>query len=92
VVHPVLEGRADLGRGVPPSLRAFASYEAQAITLWTFEHSVMPGLLQTEDYARAVLERHPNVTPEQVTERVAGRLARQAVLDRDDPPLVLGPA
>jgi transcriptional regulator with XRE-family HTH domain len=75
------------GAAFPPSLREFATYEAQAITLWTFEHSVMPGLLQTEDYARSVLERHPNVTPEQVAERVAGRLARQAVLDRDDPPL-----
>ena len=75
------------GAAFPASLREFATYEAQALTLWTFEHSVMPGLLQAEDYARAVLERHPNATAEQVAERVAGRLARQAVLDRDDPPV-----
>ena len=75
------------GAAFPPSLREFATYEAQAVALWTFEHALVPGLLQTEDYARAVLERHPNVTTEQVTDRVAGRLARQAVLDRDDPPL-----
>jgi hypothetical protein len=78
---------ATWGAAFPPSLREFATYEARAITLWTFEHSVMPGLLQTENYARSVLERHPNVTPDQVAERVAGRLARQAVLDRDDLPL-----
>jgi transcriptional regulator with XRE-family HTH domain len=74
------------GAVFPPSLREFAAYEAEAVALWWFEHTVMPGLLQTEDYARAVLERHPSVTPEQVTERVAARLARQAVLDRDNPP------
>ena len=75
------------GAAFPPSLREFAAYEAEAVALWTLEHSLVPGLLQTEDYARAVLERHPNVTAEQVTERVAARLARQAVLDREDPPL-----
>jgi hypothetical protein len=36
-----------------------------------------------------VLERHPEVTEEQVTERVAARLARQAVLERADPPRFL---
>jgi transcriptional regulator with XRE-family HTH domain len=75
------------GAAFPPSLREFATYEAQAIALWTFEHAVMPGLLQTEGYARAVLERHPNTTADQLADRVAARLARQWVLDRDDPPL-----
>jgi transcriptional regulator with XRE-family HTH domain len=75
------------GAAFPPSLREFAMYEAEAVALWTFEHTLVPGLLQTEDYARTVLDRHPNVTAEQVAERVAARLVRQAVLDRDDPPL-----
>lgn len=54
--------------------------------LYTLEHSVIPGLLQTEAYARAILETHPDVTEDVVSERLAGRLSRQAILDRDDPP------
>src|SRR6185437_9752357 len=69
------------GDAFPAAFREFAMYEATAIALWTFQHTLMPGLLQTEDYARAVLERHPNATVEQVAERVAARLARQAVLN-----------
>jgi transcriptional regulator with XRE-family HTH domain len=76
------------GTAFSAAFRDFAAYEADAVALWSFEHTLVPGLLQTEDYARAVLERHPNVTDEQVTERVAARLARQAVLDREDPPLL----
>jgi transcriptional regulator with XRE-family HTH domain len=72
----------------PAAFREFAAYEAEALTIWTFQHSLVPGLLQTEGYARAVLERHPNVTSEQVAERVAARLARQSVLERTDPPLL----
>jgi hypothetical protein len=45
-------------------------------------------LFQTEDYARHVLSRHPNVTEELVSARVAARMARQSALDREDPPLV----
>jgi Domain of unknown function (DUF5753)/Helix-turn-helix domain len=71
----------------PAAFREFATYEAEALTIWTFQHSLVPGLLQTEDYARAVLERHPNVTSEQVAERLAARMARQSVLERADPPL-----
>jgi hypothetical protein len=72
----------------PAAFREFAAYEAEAFTIWTFQHSLVPGLLQTEGYARAVLERHPNVTSDQVAERVAARLTRQSVLERGDPPLL----
>jgi transcriptional regulator with XRE-family HTH domain len=74
------------GAAFPQSLREFAAYESEAVTLWALEHSWVPGLLQTEAYAQAVLERHPDTTPEQAAERVAARIARQAVLDRDRPP------
>ncbi|MGD0705869.1 MAG: Scr1 family TA system antitoxin-like transcriptional regulator, partial [Trebonia sp.] len=72
----------------PAAFREFAAYEAEALTIWMFQHSLVPGLLQTEGYARAVLERHPNVTSEQVAERVAARLARQSILERADQPLL----
>jgi transcriptional regulator with XRE-family HTH domain len=70
----------------PASFRSFAPHEAEATALYTFEHSFIPGLLQTEAYARAVMEAYPDATEEVVSERLAGRLSRQAVLDRDDPP------
>jgi hypothetical protein len=76
------------GAAFPAAFREFAAYEAEAVTMWTFQHSLVPGLLQTEGYARAVLERHPNVTTEQVAERLAARLARQSVLERTYPPLL----
>jgi hypothetical protein len=51
-----------------------------------FEHTLIPGLLQTEAYARAVLETHPNTSRDVVEERVAARMARQVILDREEPP------
>jgi len=70
----------------PASFRSFAPHEAEATALYIFEHSLIPGLLQTEAYARAILETHPDVTEDVVSERLAGRLSRQEILDRDDPP------
>jgi hypothetical protein len=64
------------------------AYEAEAVTLWLCEHSVLPGLLQLEPYALAVLERHPDTDSEQAAERAAARIARQSVLERDRPPRV----
>lgn len=80
-------GSRTWGEAFPPAFRPFAACEAEAVALRWFEHSLVPGLLQTEDYARAVLEKHPNSTREQIDERVSARLARQAVLDREDPPI-----
>jgi transcriptional regulator with XRE-family HTH domain len=70
----------------PASFRSFAPYESEAIALHVFEHSLIPGLLQTEAYARAVLGTRPNTPEDEIDNLVAGRLARQAVLRRTDPP------
>ncbi len=78
-------------RGVPFSegFRPFQPYEAEATTLRLFEHTLVPGLFQTEGYARATLAAHPHTSADVVEERVAARLARQQVLTREDPPAPL---
>jgi transcriptional regulator with XRE-family HTH domain len=75
-------------RDVPFSsgFRPFEPYETVAVSLRLFEHTMVPGLLQTEDYARAVLSTHPGTTPDEVDERLAARMSRQAILTREDPP------
>lgn len=80
-------GSRTWGEAFPPAFRPFVACEAEAAALRWFEHSLVPGLLQTEDYARAILNTYPNVTSAQVDERLAARLARQVVLDREDPPV-----
>jgi transcriptional regulator with XRE-family HTH domain len=80
-------------RGVlPPTYRDFISLEAQASTMRSLETSVVPGLLQTPEYARAVTRAavggHDNDGPERLDALVQVRLARQDVL-RADPPLAL---
>ncbi|MEV4753785.1 DUF5753 domain-containing protein [Micromonospora sp. NPDC049559] len=69
--------------------RPWAQIEQAASSLRSFESSVLPGLLQTEAYARAVLSSGPLAGAE-VEGHVEARLDRQrAVLDRDDPPLAV---
>ena len=70
------------------AFRDFADDEAEATALYSFEHSVLPGLLQTEDYARVVLSSYPGATAAQIDRRVAARLNRQAILTSDNPPLM----
>jgi transcriptional regulator with XRE-family HTH domain len=70
----------------PASFRPFAEREEEATALRTFEHSLMPGLLQTQDYARAVLATKPGATDADIEADVADRIARQWILTRDTPP------
>jgi transcriptional regulator with XRE-family HTH domain len=70
----------------PAAFRSFAPFEAEAAALRMFEHSLVPGLLQTPEYARAVLETKPGSSEDMIDGYVLARLARQAVLTRDDPP------
>jgi transcriptional regulator with XRE-family HTH domain len=60
--------------------------EEKADTLLSFEHSIVPGLLQTEEYASAVLQYLHNA-PFDVKEVLSARMERQQrVFDREDPP------
>ncbi len=74
---------------LPPAYRDFISLEQQACKVRTLETAVVPSLLQTPEYARAVTRAALDGLPEgQVDELVQVRLARQDVL-RGDPPLKL---
>ncbi|WP_077798846.1 helix-turn-helix transcriptional regulator [Streptomyces sp. JHA26] len=61
---------------------AVAELERTAVAILDFEPSVVPGLLQTPDYARALtLATHPFATDEYVDDRVTARVERSRILD-----------
>jgi transcriptional regulator with XRE-family HTH domain len=70
----------------PPWFRDWVDREQRATTLRNWYVGVVDGLLQTEDYARAIQGVTPGVTDDQVSARVAARMKRQAMLTRDNPP------
>ncbi|MEV0843525.1 helix-turn-helix transcriptional regulator [Actinocatenispora sera] len=73
----------------PEWFRDFVTLEAEAIAIREVEVQVMPGLLQTEEYARAVLANDwPPQAPEEIERRLEARVRRQEILDRDTPPLL----
>jgi transcriptional regulator with XRE-family HTH domain len=75
------------GRVLPPWFEAYIGLESEAVRLRDFQPLVMPGLLQTEDYARAVLRAAPNAgRAEDIDQQVALRMDRQAVLAHANPP------
>jgi DNA-binding XRE family transcriptional regulator len=71
----------------PPWFRDWVEIERRATIIRWWEPLLIPGLLQTEGYARAVLGWGPDDGGD-LDERVAARLDRQQVFDRDVPPEV----
>ncbi|MEV8630046.1 helix-turn-helix transcriptional regulator [Streptosporangium sp. NPDC051023] len=63
--------------------------EPNALILRSWDPILIPGLLQTESYAREVLSREPKVTPTKVEERVQARMRRRQILDKEDPPSLM---
>jgi transcriptional regulator with XRE-family HTH domain len=70
----------------PDWFQDWAMKEAEAETLRWFEPLIVPGLLQTEDYARAIFRTRFRITSDEIDEQVAARLKRQEILTRDEPP------
>jgi transcriptional regulator with XRE-family HTH domain len=71
---------------LPEEYTAYISFEAEARFVRNYESLFIPGLLQTEDYARAVITGTlPGATKTEADERVQARMERQQLLDRDDP-------
>lgn len=75
------------GEIVPPWFQIFLGLQAEASTIATFQGSLVPGLLQTADYARAVTRAHtPEMADDELRRTVDLRLDRQKILDNDDSP------
>jgi hypothetical protein len=70
---------------MPPWFRPWIEHEQRAINLRVWQPSSLSGLLQTEAYALAQLRTFPGATAGQVSERLAARMARQAILTREVP-------
>jgi Domain of unknown function (DUF5753)/Helix-turn-helix domain len=69
----------------------YVGLEAEATAVSGFHSSVMPGLLQTAEYAHAIQEAAvpevsaPDLTPEIIERRVEARIRRQALLTKETP-------
>jgi hypothetical protein len=65
---------------------AYVGLEAAARSVRAYEQQVVPGLLQTEEYAKAMIRAaRPDITVDEVERRVRVRLGRQSLLTQDDP-------
>ena len=73
------------GSRLPKQLVTLIDHENQAVTYSDIQPMLVPGLLQTSDYARAVISRIATVPPGEVDDRVAARLARQSLFSQERP-------
>lgn len=89
MIPEIKEGMKKARTRHPEWYRSYAGLEAEAVELHHYCNQVVHGLLQTEDYARAVFsQRRPFLDEETIEKRVTDRLSRQQVFDRWPPPAV----
>jgi transcriptional regulator with XRE-family HTH domain len=74
-------------RALPPKFGSYLGLESVATTLRAYDTHLVHGLLQTPDYARALLQaERPELLPHEIDRLVEFRMRRQEILTRDDPP------
>ncbi|MFE6620728.1 helix-turn-helix domain-containing protein [Streptomyces sp. NPDC008086] len=71
---------------LPTWFQPYADMEAKATYISTYQCQLVYGLLQTKEYARAVLATGQ---PDKLDELLAARMERQRILEREQPPLTL---
>lgn len=76
------------GTQLPQQWQALIDYEQQATAIYSFEPIGIPGLLQTADYARAIIDGTAEMPLDgaELDAKVSARLGRQAILSRSEPP------
>jgi transcriptional regulator with XRE-family HTH domain len=77
------QGYADI---LPHWVEPYFGLEAAAAYIREYELQFVPGLLQIEEYARAVIRLGNLPSEDEVLRRAQARIARQEILDRDTPP------
>lgn len=71
----------------PDKYRRRMELEARSRLIQEYAGQLVPGLVQTEDYARALFQTHnPRATPDEIEELVTARMSRQALFLADSPP------
>lgn len=82
---------AEFADALSQPLLTYLGFESEARRILAYELGVVHGLLQTEDYARAVEQQEARLgtSAEEVDRRVQARMARRINLDRTDPLLDL---
>ena len=80
--------RSDIGK-----LMVYRSFEDEAQAIWMYQALYVPGLFQVEEYARVMIsdvvsQLIPSRHGEEIEHQVTLRMARQAILDRQEPPEV----
>ncbi|HSL09601.1 MAG TPA: helix-turn-helix transcriptional regulator [Pseudonocardiaceae bacterium] len=73
------------GTRLPQQLRTLIDHENKAVTIDDFQATVVPGLLQTTDYARALIREVGLIPADEIEDRVAARLGRQSLFGRERP-------
>lgn len=73
---------------VPDWFDLFLGLESTAVRIESYDALIVPGILQTPDYAQAIIRGGGDVDENVVARRVELRLARQEILDQDTPPAV----
>ena len=72
--------------GYPSWFAEWVEAERRATSLCWWEPLLVPGLVQTADYARAILAAGPDTTEDELEQLVSARIERQAIFDRPKPP------
>ncbi|MBD0710596.1 MULTISPECIES: helix-turn-helix domain-containing protein [unclassified Streptomyces] len=74
----------------PAFVQDFIELEAQALNLCSYENGVVPGLLQSAEYARAVFDSlYPPITSQEAEDRMLDRLDRQRIFEQKPwPPMM----
>ncbi|MGW0914944.1 helix-turn-helix domain-containing protein [Streptomyces sp. NPDC002784] len=68
--------------------QSLVDHEQEAVSVLSYESLAIPGLLQTQDYCRAVFDyRYPAIGNETAEQWVSARMERQLVLQRERPPV-----
>jgi hypothetical protein len=78
--------RTPWGSVIQPRLRRFFRIEETATVIQYFHPELVHGLVQTEDYAHALISAHPEHRPSDIPRLVQARMARQSRLTGSSPP------
>lgn len=80
--------RTPWGGTVTPVFKRYADAEKAAAKIHIYRPDMWPGLIQEEGYARAVFRTNRFLPPNEIELLLQARVARQLVVDREDPPQV----